>query len=101
MTAADLIKDLRQRGLRLRPNGDKLRIEGPARLLTADLRERLTEAKADILAALKREAVPGACSCCGSTRWWLSIHHAIVCPTCHPAAHPSLIAEWLDGGTPG
>ena len=94
MTATDLIQDLRRRGLRLRPNGDKLRLEGPARLLTPDLRERLTHAKMEILAALKREAAPGACGACRGTNFWYSVHGAVVCWMCHPPADLDLVNWW-------
>lgn len=44
-----------------------------------------------------RRLPEGACYACGSTRWWLSIHHAIVCPVCHPPAAPDLVIEWIEG----
>lgn len=34
--------------------------------------------------------------CCGSSRFWRSIHGGTFCPTCHPPAHPDLITEWIE-----
>lgn len=43
-----------------------------------------------------RRLPAGACYCCGSTRWWLSVHHALACPVCHPPAAPDLVKEWIE-----
>lgn len=37
-----------------------------------------------------------SCPRCGSRQFWRSIHGATTCGTCHPPAHPSLVADWLD-----
>jgi hypothetical protein len=50
--AADLIRDLSARGVRFSRNGDRLRVEAPPGTLTPELRQTLTEAKPEILAAL-------------------------------------------------
>jgi hypothetical protein len=39
----------------------------------------------------------GACTCCGGTRFWLSVQDALICGTCHPPANPSLVREWIGG----
>jgi hypothetical protein len=38
----------------------------------------------------------GACSGCGSLRFWLSIYDSLLCSICHPPAHPDLLKEWLE-----
>jgi hypothetical protein len=48
-TAETLIRDLSARGVRLSRNGDKLRVEAPAGVLTPTLRAMLLEAKPAIL----------------------------------------------------
>lgn len=42
-----------------------------------------------------------ACPCCGSRRFWRSVHGATVCSTCHPPAAESLVVEWIDAEAPG
>lgn len=36
-----------------------------------------------------------ACRACGGGRFWLSVHGAEVCATCHPPAAPHLVAAWI------
>ena len=38
----------------------------------------------------------GVCWACGSSRYWLSIHDALICARCHPPAHTSVVQEWLE-----
>jgi hypothetical protein len=38
----------------------------------------------------------GSCYACGGSRWWLSVHGALVCATCHPPAVPELVARWVE-----
>ena len=52
MTTAALIDDLAAQGIALSIDGDKLRVEGPADLLTDDLRATLMTGKAEILVTL-------------------------------------------------
>jgi P4 family phage/plasmid primase-like protien len=35
------------------------------------------------------------CFNCHGTRFWVSIHGATVCGSCHPPVNPSLVSEWL------
>jgi putative DNA primase/helicase len=35
------------------------------------------------------------CSCCLTSRFWESIHGAVVCGTCHPPAAADLVRRWL------
>jgi hypothetical protein len=41
-------------------------------------------------------AIAGACSCCHSLKFWLSVNDRIVCGVCHPPANSSLVKEWLE-----
>ena len=50
--AADLIRDLSARGVRLSRKGDRLLVEAPTGTLTPELQQTLAEAKPAILAAL-------------------------------------------------
>ena len=50
MTAADVIAEARARGVKLTPNGDRLRFEGP---VTPDLKARLAAHKQAILELLR------------------------------------------------
>jgi TubC N-terminal docking domain len=53
MTAAvDLLRDLTRSGVRLERRGDRLHVEAPAGTLTADLRQVLTDRKAELLGVL-------------------------------------------------
>lgn len=55
MTAAELIADLDRRGIRLAANGDRLRVEGPLRLLDDGIRAELVAYKAELLAVLSAD----------------------------------------------
>ena len=50
MSAVELIRQCRAAGVRIRPNGDRLRVEAPAGSVTPELRQALAEHKADLLA---------------------------------------------------
>ena len=39
----------------------------------------------------------GSCYVCRDSLWWVSIHGAVACGTCHPPASPSFVREWLSG----
>jgi hypothetical protein len=43
-------------------------------------------------ASLRRD---GTCWTCGGSRWWASVHGALVCATCHSPADPFLVARWV------
>lgn len=40
------------------------------------------------------------CWRCHSQRFWLSVHGAVVCATCHPPASQQLVRQWIDISTP-
>ena len=61
MNATALLSDLRARGVRLEPQGDRLRVVAPKGVLTADLRAVLTERKGEIMEALGAPCCP-ACA---------------------------------------
>jgi hypothetical protein len=50
MSAIELIRQCRSAGIRLQARGDRLHVEAPAGRLTPELRQRLTDHKADVLA---------------------------------------------------
>ena len=47
--------------------------------------------------AVRPAPCPFACWICRDRRYWLSVHDVLVCGTCHPPTHRSLVVEWLDG----
>lgn len=50
MSAVALIRQCRDAGIRLQARGDRLHVVAPAGTVTPELRQRLTEHKADLLA---------------------------------------------------
>ena len=54
MTSSETLAELDRRGVVLEPNGDKLRYRAPQGALTPELREAITENKAEILSTLRR-----------------------------------------------
>ena len=54
MTSSETLAELDRRGVVLEPNGDKLRYRAPQGALTLELREAITENKAEILSTLRR-----------------------------------------------
>jgi hypothetical protein len=52
MTAAAFIDELTRLGVKLHPEGDCLRYRGPASVITPELKQRMAEQKAAILAVL-------------------------------------------------
>ena len=54
MTSCETLAELDRRGVVLEPNGDKLRYRAPQGALTPELREAITENKAEILSTLRR-----------------------------------------------
>ena len=97
MTANTLFKELTKRGaiLDVSREGDRLRVNAPRGILTTDICEALTQQKWALL-ALVRQRPEGGCYACHGTRYWLSIHQALICGRCHPPANPSLVAEWIE-----
>ncbi|MCI0626796.1 MAG: hypothetical protein L0387_34975 [Acidobacteria bacterium] len=52
MTAAAFIEELTYLGVTLTPEGDRLRYRGPAAVITPELKQRIIEQKAEIIATL-------------------------------------------------
>jgi len=61
MTTEIILRDMAARGITLIPNGDRLDVEAPDDLLTADLLDSLRAHKPELLAILTE---PGRCSVC-------------------------------------
>jgi TubC N-terminal docking domain len=99
VTAADLVRDLHERGVTLVADGATLRCRPKSALSAADL-AALKALKSDILATLQRPATRITCYSCRGHRFWLSVHGVTVCAVCHSPADPSLVAKWIttDGG---
>ena len=53
MTAAELLADLRRRGVALAPKGDRLTVDAPKGAVTDELRRSITDHKAELLALLE------------------------------------------------
>ena len=56
MTSGETLAELERLGVVLEPNGDKLRYRAPQGALTPELREAITENKAEIISTLRRLA---------------------------------------------
>ena len=54
MTSGETLAKLERLGVVLEPNGDKLRYRAPQGALTPELREAITENKAEIISTLRR-----------------------------------------------
>lgn len=54
MSAAQLIRQLKEAGIHLSASGDRLRVEAPAGIVTAELRQCIAENKAGLLVELQR-----------------------------------------------
>ena len=96
MNADVLLAHLRDRGVVLVVDGDRLRCR-PGSLLTAEDLAALRANKPTILDRLS--APPDSrrvvCLACRSRRFWQSIHGAIVCGLCHAPGSPDLVARWI------
>ncbi|MCH7533901.1 MAG: hypothetical protein IIB36_19360 [Gemmatimonadetes bacterium] len=64
MTAADLLRVVREQGVELTPDGDQLRYRGPREALTPDMLIELKRLKPDILALLSTPHETHPCSRC-------------------------------------
>ena len=123
MSAARLMTDLAQLGIRIEAHGDRLRYS-PRSALTPDLADRMKVHKAELLAILRPEgdshtpaiearpteqspadkydwvdepstAPPKPhCRCHREQRWWRSIYgDHLICQICHPPATPGAVAS--------
>ena len=54
MTSGETLAELERLGMVLEPNGNKLRYRAPQGALTPELREAITENKAEIISTLRR-----------------------------------------------
>jgi amino acid transporter len=73
----------------------RLRVVAPSGTVTPELRSAVERYKYALLTWL-RHRTSGGCRSCNGTRFWLSIHCAFICATCHPPAHQSIVVEWVD-----
>jgi len=105
-----VLDELRAIGVDVVPFGDNLVIR-PASKVPPELKAKLREHKAEILAALSGQfdclRIPGAnlperaqCPACKGHLWWHSVHGAVICAQCHPPASPALIKSWWWGNVP-
>jgi len=78
-----------------------VRLGGQVRPLKAGAVLTLSQSQGWKLRAKAGEKVrlvpDGPCFACQSTRRWVSIHGAVVCPTCHPPTSPGLVKQWIGG----
>lgn len=82
LTAVALVHEASRRGVDLTADGDRLRVEAPAGVMTPELLEALRARKVEILEELRRQGVPpppriGRCgelvipfACNERFRWW-------------------------------
>jgi hypothetical protein len=102
--ASFLLVELRQRGVEVVADGDRLRYR-PTSLVPPELHERIVRLKPDLLVLLRTRApasehrcdgrtVP--CRCCGSTDFWaLARVGNWVCGRCHAPDHAHDELIWL------
>ena len=64
MTAADLLRVVREQGVELTPDGDQLRYRGPREALTPDMLIELKRHKSDLLTLLSTSHETYPCSRC-------------------------------------
>ena len=97
MTLHELVKEAACRGISLTivGSGDRLRVKAPRGTLTPELRQALAQYKCALLTWLHHR-MEGACHTCQNTRFWFSVHRALICTVCHPPAAPSLVVEWIE-----
>lgn len=60
MNASALLNDLTRSGIHLEPRGDRLHVEDPGAAVTPEIRQRLIENKAELMALLKPDLPAGA-----------------------------------------
>jgi hypothetical protein len=100
MTPADLLRDLKRRGVILSIRGDKLHVDAPAGCLTATDRKALAANKhglMELIANLELRGRPfGGCPYRTHRRFWISVYGKITCAICHPPAQESAVEKWLD-----
>ena len=86
MTVADLLADLRQRGVLLWRDGDRLHVDTPAGLATADMRKELARNKGAVLGQLDREvaALPiSEARVLARTRAGVEVLEVVRCASCN------------------
>ena len=94
MSAADLLREVERYGARLRPNGDRLRVEF-VEPLPDDLMDRLRQHKPELLRLLADPSAP--CPTCGCGSYWHAAD-AWHCEACTPPA--GTVERWctVSGG---
>jgi hypothetical protein len=90
MRAASLLRDIEATGIRLHAAGDRLRAEIPAGANIGSFRERIQEAKPELLAALREREGIGALGLDPSLPW-VHVSTAPVAATLPPAGWESTI----------
>lgn len=107
--AAETLTELSRRGVTIRVEGDTLRLK-PRVALDDGLLARIRAHKVEIIRLLATrnggevEIGPSLpirrCRACKSWLFWVSVHGAAACVTCHPPASLSLVKTWywLPGG---
>ena len=81
MSAADVLRAARERGIELIPDGEQLRYSGPRQVLTPDLLSELKRYKPDILAILSASHETHPCSRCHR----FAFHEPRTCYWCEQA----------------
>jgi hypothetical protein len=86
MTVDGLLAKVEQLGIVLTVKGDRLHVQAPKGILTADLRRALAAQKPDLirrLAAPPPDATGGTpCPACGAAEWWQWLAGRRVCRPC-------------------
>jgi TubC N-terminal docking domain len=85
VSAAQLLTELTQRGIRIEAHGDRLRYS-PRSAVTPDLADKMKAHKGDLLTILRSKSTNlGACPACGERLWEIATFDGFLnleCPAC-------------------
>lgn len=107
MTSLAILDELRDLDVRLEVDGDRLVVDAPKAVMSDEMRARLREHKAELLAVLLDQdslrAIEerrnlwgdGPCYVCGGGLFWHRRGSPLVCANCHPPAVPGIVYRRL------
>lgn len=98
MIVADLQDYLAGKDITLTLDGDNLRIDAPAGVLTDELRQAIRDNKPALVALLNSQACAAPprpikrCYTCGGKKWWRLRQGTVwVCERCHPPVRNDVV----------
>jgi hypothetical protein len=86
MTVDTLLREVERLGIVLTVKGDRLHVQAPKGILTADLHRALAAQKPDLMRRLSApppdETGGTPCSTCGAAGWWRWLDGRRICRPC-------------------